>query len=91
MTDDVPAADPLPADGALAEQLRGRLAELRRELRLGEEQLAGLARQEAVLRQQLLQVAGAVQVLTELVGEPAPGARVAPQQPGPPPRRVVVG
>jgi hypothetical protein len=53
----------------LTERMRERLAELRHELALGEEQLLALARQEAALRQQLLRIAGAAQVLVELLGE----------------------
>ncbi|MFE0462526.1 hypothetical protein ACFW1A_25050 [Kitasatospora sp. NPDC058965] len=89
MTAEARTTGPQP-DRALAEQLRERLAQLRRELRLGEEQLLELVRQEAALRQQLLRIAGAVQVLAELTGELDPEPQLVGRQPGPPPEQVVL-
>ncbi|WP_035845054.1 hypothetical protein [Kitasatospora azatica] len=63
----------------LAGQLRDRLAELRREYQVGEEQLLVLTQQEVVLRQTLLRIAGAVQVLEELLATPAESAELPPQ------------
>lgn len=47
---------------------QARLAELRQEYRAGEEQLGRLVRHEAELRETLLRISGAVQVLEELTG-----------------------
>lgn len=47
---------------------QARLAELRQEYRTGEEQLGQLVRHEAELRETLLRISGAVQVLEELTG-----------------------
>jgi hypothetical protein len=83
----------------VVERMCERLAELRRDLALGEEQLLALTRQEAVLRQQLLRIGGAAQVLAELLaaaeeggrcGEPSE-AEVAGPQGVELPEQVVVG
>jgi prefoldin subunit 5 len=50
------------------EQIEGRLAELRDELRKGEEMLAELQQRQAALRDTLLRIHGAIQVLEELRG-----------------------
>jgi hypothetical protein len=50
------------------EQVRDRLAELRREYRLGEDRLQDLQQQETALRETLLRISGAIQVLVELLG-----------------------
>ena len=47
-----------------------RLAVLRHELQLGESRLHDLEREEAVLRQTVLRISGAIQVLEELLAEP---------------------
>ncbi|MGW0950055.1 hypothetical protein ACWD4O_47095 [Streptomyces sp. NPDC002623] len=47
---------------------QARLAELRQEYRTGEERLGQLVRHEAELRETLLRISGAVQVLEELTG-----------------------
>jgi predicted nuclease with TOPRIM domain len=52
-----------------AEQLRARLAELRRELEVGERRLQQLEAEKAQLRDTLLRISGAVQVIEELLGE----------------------
>ncbi len=49
-----------------SQDLQTRLAELRQEYRLGEEQLGQLVHHEAELRETLLRISGAVQVLEEL-------------------------
>jgi hypothetical protein len=59
------------------ERVRTRLAELRREYAAGEAQLRDLVQREAAVRETLLRISGAVQVLEELESESrgaAPGA-----------------
>ena len=69
----------LSADAHLA----ARLQELRGELARGEAQLAELDQRRAALRDTLLRISGAVQVLQELVEpQPAP-ASLFPVQPAP--------
>jgi hypothetical protein len=51
------------------DQLRERLAELTREYQLGEARLRDLVRQDALLRETLLRISGAMQVLEELCQE----------------------
>jgi predicted nuclease with TOPRIM domain len=53
-----------------AEQLRARLAELRRELEVGERRLQQLEAEKAQLRDTLLRISGAIQVIEELLAEP---------------------
>ena len=50
------------------ERLQARLAELRREYTLGEGRLRDLLQQESALRETLLRISGAIQVLEELAG-----------------------
>lgn len=64
------------------DRLRARLAELRREYATGEARLRDLTRQEVVLRETLLRISGAIQVLEELeAGAAADSA--TPTSPGP--------
>ena len=55
----------------MREQMEARLVELRRDFQLGQGQLQELSRQEAALRETLLRISGAVQLLEELLGETA--------------------
>jgi hypothetical protein len=48
-------------------QLRGRLAELRRDLEVGKHRLAQLDTERAHLRDTVLRISGAIQVLEELM------------------------
>lgn len=48
------------------ERLTARLAELRREYAVGEARLRDLTQQEAALRETLLRISGAIQVLEEM-------------------------
>ncbi|GGT11731.1 hypothetical protein ACIBIZ_11265 [Nonomuraea spiralis] len=50
----------------MMDQLRERLADLTREYQLGEAQLRDVVRQDALLRETLLRISGAMQVLEEL-------------------------
>ena len=60
------------------QRLKERLAELRHEYTVGEARLQELTRQETALRETLLRISGAIQVLEELgePTEPAPGPRI---------------
>jgi len=49
----------------MSERIASRLAELKREFHLGEEQLRDLVQREAALRETLLRISGAIQVLEE--------------------------
>ncbi|MEV0825093.1 hypothetical protein [Nonomuraea rubra] len=59
------------------ERLQARLAELRREYAVGESRLRDLLQQESSLRETLLRISGAIQVLEELAAEPAPAPEPA--------------
>jgi hypothetical protein len=66
---------------AMRDQLQARLDELKHQYQLGEGQLRELGRQEAALRETLLRIAGAIQVLEELLGtSPAEAAPPASEQ-----------
>jgi septal ring factor EnvC (AmiA/AmiB activator) len=49
------------------EQVQSRMCELQREYDRGEQQLRELVQQEAALRETLLRISGALQVLSELI------------------------
>jgi hypothetical protein len=65
----------------MTEQALTRLAELQREYDVGQRRLQELVAQEVSIRETLLRISGAIQVLTELSGQvaaqdpeaPAPG------------------
>jgi hypothetical protein len=68
------------------DQITARLEELKRDLSIGEAQLLELERQQAILRETLLRISGAIQVLEEELGragEPrtAPGAALGLAEP----------
>lgn len=52
----------------MREQLQARLTELTRDHQLGQGRLAELDREQAALRETLLRISGAMQVLEELLG-----------------------
>ena len=62
----------------MREQIEGRLAELQREYRAGEEQLRDLVVRETALRETLLRISGAIQVLEELLVARREDGPVAP-------------
>lgn len=57
---------------ALRQQAADRLTVLRHELALGEARVLELQREQTQLQQTVLRISGAVQVLDELLGGPAP-------------------
>lgn len=63
---------------SMTEQAQARLAELKREYLVGEGQLSELVRREATLRDLMQRIAGAIQVLEELVAGDAGPAAVGP-------------
>jgi hypothetical protein len=76
---------------AMTEQALTRLAELQREYEVGQRRLQELVAQEVSIRETLLRISGAIQVLQELTGESAssgtaaavPPAAGSAQAPGP--------
>jgi septal ring factor EnvC (AmiA/AmiB activator) len=69
------------------EQVQSRMRELQREYDRGEQQLRELVQQEAALRETLLRISGALQVLRELIaaenGENAENQETAGPEPAP--------
>jgi hypothetical protein len=58
-----------PSEGdGMTEQALTRLAELQREYEVGQRRLQELMAQEVVIRETLLRISGAIQVLEELTG-----------------------
>ncbi|HKX26159.1 MAG TPA: hypothetical protein VJ302_00575 [Blastocatellia bacterium] len=55
----------------MKEQLKVRLEELKREFEIGQTRLQELDRQQVLLRETLLRISGAIQVLQELSAEGA--------------------
>ncbi|GAA0436064.1 hypothetical protein Acor_55320 [Acrocarpospora corrugata] len=61
------------------DQIAARLTDLRREFAIGEERLRELIREEGTVRETLLRISGAIQVLEELTTDVPPnGTRSAP-------------
>ena len=60
----------------MRDQALARLDELKRQYQMGEGQLRELGRQEAALRETMLRITGAIQVLEELLGS-SPAGTVA--------------
>jgi len=59
------------------EQIEARLAELKREYRAGQDHLRELVEREAALRDTLLRISGAIQVLEEIRGPAGEDGRAA--------------
>jgi hypothetical protein len=63
------------------ERIRQRVSELRKDFEAGEARLAALDREAVQLRQTLLRISGAIQVLEETLAadeaDPSPAARAA--------------
>jgi hypothetical protein len=57
----------------MTDQLRARLAELHQEYETGQRRLQELMAQEVAVRETILRISGAIQVLEELAGEAADG------------------
>jgi hypothetical protein len=53
----------------MQEQMRARLAELQLQYQTGQAQLQELVRQEAALRETMLRISGAIQVLEEMLDQ----------------------
>jgi hypothetical protein len=71
-----------PNEGdAMREQALTRLAELQREYEVGQRRLQELVAQEVSIRETLLRISGAIQVLTELTGQAAPSEPAPPVPP----------
>jgi hypothetical protein len=51
----------------MQEQMQARLAELRQEYQKGQAQLQELVKQESLMRETLLRISGAIQVLEEIL------------------------
>ncbi len=58
----------------MREQLQARLEELKQEFESGQQRLAELDNQAAQLRQTLLRISGAIQVLEEVLSDSGGGA-----------------
>ncbi len=58
----------------MTDQVRARLAELRQEYETGQRRLQELMAQEVAVRETMLRISGAIQVLEELTGKAADGA-----------------
>ncbi|HET6762785.1 MAG TPA: hypothetical protein VFH27_03910 [Longimicrobiaceae bacterium] len=59
------------------EQLIARLEELKRDYAAGEARLMDLERQQGALRETMLRIAGAIQVIQELLTESSPNGATA--------------
>ena len=67
----------------MLEQAKLRLDELKKEFETGQSQLQELDRQQTRLREALLRISGAIQILDEmLASEKQPAARPSGKQPG---------
>jgi hypothetical protein len=66
----------------MSEQARARLEELRHEYEVGQRRLQELMAQEVSIRETLLRISGAIQVLEELTGDAAQPSSATPSEPG---------
>jgi hypothetical protein len=58
----------------MREQMQLRLEELKKEFEIGQDRLRETERQQAILRETLLRISGAIQVLEEMIAATAAGA-----------------
>lgn len=65
----------------MQERLQGRLETLKREFHTGQARLRDLEQQETALRETLLRISGAIQVLEEELGKADEGASPDPERP----------
>ncbi|MGA5823997.1 hypothetical protein ACPC54_39895 [Kitasatospora sp. NPDC094028] len=65
----------------MSQTMQARLAELEGEFRQGEDRLRALVQQETALRETLLRISGAIEVLRELTS--ADGESAEPKEAGP--------
>jgi septal ring factor EnvC (AmiA/AmiB activator) len=72
------------------EQAQSRMHELQREYDRGEQQLRELVQQEAALRETLLRISGAIQVLRELIAAENAGNAENQEPAGPEPAPAVM-
>lgn len=75
----------------MTEQVLMRLTELQREYEVGQRRLQELVAQEVSIRETLLRISGAIQVLTELTGQAAPSETVDAAPLAQPPAQPSVG
>jgi hypothetical protein len=66
----------------MSEQARARLEELRHEYEVGQRRLQELMAQEVSIRETLLRISGAIQVLEELTGDEAQPSSATPSVAG---------
>jgi hypothetical protein len=69
----------------MTDQVLARLAELRREYETGQRRLQELMAQEVAVRETMLRISGAIQVLEELTGEAVDGGAPSNGSAGPEP------
>lgn len=62
--------------GCMQEQVQGRIDRLRKELELGQQRLQELAAEQGRVRDTMLRISGAIQVLEEMQKEAAPESDV---------------
>lgn len=66
----------------MQQQVQERLASLKKEFEVGQKRLQQLEQEQTYLRETMLRISGAIQVLQELVGEPDAGASAVAATPG---------
>jgi predicted nuclease with TOPRIM domain len=65
-----------------AEQLRSRLESLKKEFEIGQSRLRELEKEEAYIRETMLRISGAIQVLQEILGDSKPRESTEVSVPG---------
>ncbi len=67
-------------DTIMRAQMQSRLNELRKELEIGQARIRELEGEDARLRETMLRISGAIQVLTELLAEPEENNKGSPTE-----------